>query len=133
MKLHRCRLAHYFSSMKSCTLAEPQNCHLEESPVLVTVEKSLDKAVAGSPRVITLDKQKTSCLKLIKPSVPPLPPIMQNLPCLTGEPQPSCLPFPPPDFHRSHLHVFFIPTYESYDQHPHLIYFLKKRPLDNLV
>lgn len=67
--------------------------------------------------------------KISEPSVPPLPAVMQSLPCLTREVQLSCLPLPPPDFHKSHLHALFIPTFECYDQHPYLIY--QKNPPKN--
>lgn len=49
--------------MKSCTLAEPQNCHLEDCPVFVTVQESLDKAMGSSPRCVALYQQIRACLK----------------------------------------------------------------------
>jgi len=67
--------------MKSCTLAEPRNYHLEESPVFVTVKESLDKEVGSLPRGVSLYQQIAACL--ISASASPLPPAMPTLLCLT--------------------------------------------------
>lgn len=105
-------------TVKSCTLAEPQNCHLEESPVLVTVQESLDKAMGSSPRGITLYQQVTVYLKPHKGFCPSSATNNAYLPMSDKR----GIVFLPPITY-SWLHVFFIPIWiKGNHQHPQLIY-----------